>query len=64
VILVNIGSYFADYKYGLQIRKIPVRAIYLIAMILRNALFNTMNGSNTSIYYKNWFNQGKTIKII
>ena len=36
---------FVDYKKGLKIRKMPVGAIYLCAMLLRNAL-NTLHAGN------------------
>ena len=62
----DIGKYWklVDYKHALQIRKMPVAEMYLIAMLLRNA-YNTMNGSNTCEYFnmipptfESWVSQG------
>ena len=39
-----------DYKYALKIRRMPVAAMYLSAMILRNAHI-CMNGGITSHYF-------------
>ena len=53
-----------DYKYALKIRRIPVAAMYLSAMILRNA-HNCTNGGITSLYFnclppifEDWVGQG------
>jgi hypothetical protein len=48
----DVGRYFplVDYKEVLKMRKMPVGAMYLTAMILRNAL-NTINPTNTSQYF-------------
>ncbi len=62
----DVGKYFplVDYKNVLKMRKMPVKQMYLTAMILRNAL-NTLRPNNTSQYYsllpptlENWLSQG------
>ena len=62
----DIGRYFplVDYKQVLKIRAMPVGAMYLSAMILRNAL-NTLNPNITATYFachpptlENWLSQG------
>ena len=62
----DIGRYFhlVDYKYVLQMRKMPVAAMYLTAMILRNAL-NCLTPGIASQYFhlnpptlEHWLAQG------
>ena len=62
----NVGTMFplVDYKTVLKLVNMPVKHMYLTAMILRNA-FNTMNPGQTSQYYNlpppsldDWLRQG------
>jgi hypothetical protein len=66
----DIGRYFhlVDYKYVLQMRKMPVASMYLTAMILRNAL-NCLSPGITSQYFhcnpptlEHWLAQGPKAK--
>ena len=62
----NVGTMFplVDYKTVLKLVNMPVKHMYLTAMILRNA-FNTMNPGQTSQYFnlpppslEDWLTQG------